>query len=289
MFNKKVELYLNQTTILIIIVFNTFYCVKSNHKKIPGLIYILPWTDLQSEPFRLWSTDQESLIMNNCSFQNCYIVKDRDYFQDMTKYDAILFTPIGLADDDLPIVRSVNQIYVFTCVEPATNLELDKKWNWFFNYTWTYRLDSDIIYPFFFITNNNGERVGPKINSYFRNIRQMEPTPLYIINRLIDKSAAAAWFVSRCVTLNDRSSYAQGLNEALQEYNLSVDFYGPCPPGNLKCPKEDAKRCLKLVEKHYYFYLAFENSNCEDYISEKLMIPLGNYAVPVVLGGANYS
>ncbi|KAL1425814.1 hypothetical protein MTO96_018797 [Rhipicephalus appendiculatus] len=35
--------------------------------------------------------------------------------------------------------------------------------------------------------------------------------------------------------------------------------------------------------------LAFENSICVDYVTEKLFRPLDHYLVPVVFGGANYS
>ena len=37
------------------------------------------------------------------------------------------------------------------------------------------------------------------------------------------------------------------------------------------------------------FYLAFENSLCPDYATEKLYRALAEHVVPVVLGGANYT
>ena len=39
---------------------------------------------------------------------------------------------------------------------------------------------------------------------------------------------------------------------------------------------------------HYWFYLAFENSNCPDYITEKLWRILDLPVVPIVMGGGNY-
>lgn len=287
MFNEEMFFNASPKIIVSLIVLNIFYNVQSDREKKPGLLYILQWTDGGREPMSHWSSKQKSLILNNCTFQNCYIVKNRDYFQDALNYDAILFTPIGLSEHDLPIVRSDNQLYVFVCVEPAAYLPLDEKWNLFFNYTWTYRLDSDLVYPFFFITNRRGERIGPRINTHWRNVSGMQPTRQNVINKLNNKKSAAAWFVTRCVAMSTRAAYAHGLNEALKKYNLSIDSYGPC--GNFYCPKYNSTHCQNLVEKFYYFYLAFENSNCEDYVTEKLMTALMHYAVPVVLGGSNYS
>ena len=43
------------------------------------------------------------------------------------------------------------------------------------------------------------------------------------------------------------------------------------------------------IASNYQFYLAFENSLCKDYATEKLFRALASDLVPVVMGGANYS
>lgn len=62
------------------------------------------------------------------------------------------------------------------------------------------------------------------------------------------------------------------------ETSLGVDIYGSCGKG----------RVAKWEEKHllssYQFYLAFENSNCRDYISEKFFKVLDKYTIPIVRG-----
>ena len=40
----------------------------------------------------------------------------------------------------------------------------------------------------------------------------------------------------------------------------------------------------------YRFYLAFENSMCRDYVSEKVFQRMADsLVIPIVMGGANYS
>jgi len=76
---------------------------------------------------------------------------------------------------------------------------------------------------------------------------------------------------SHCETPNDRLQYAKDLSKFIE-----VDIVGSC--GSLSdgdIPSED----------QYKFYLAFENSNCDDYITEKFFNYIRNgKVVPVVMG-----
>ena len=64
---------------------------------------------------------------------------------------------------------------------------------------------------------------------------------------------------------NGRLNYAKQLGKF-----INVDIYGAC--GAHRCPRTSAAKCFNLLNQDYKFYLAFENSNCKDYITEKFFV-----------------
>lgn len=66
----------------------------------------------------------------------------------------------------------------------------------------------------------------------------------------------------------------------LMEY-IPIDSYGKCL-NNKKWP--EGVKGIKELMKAYTFYLAFENSNCKDYVTEKLVNAVEAGVVPVVDG-----
>ena len=80
-----------------------------------------------------------------------------------------------------------------------------------------------------------------------------------------NKTKAVAWFVSNCGARNGRLNYAKELSKFIQ-----VDIYGAC--GSKRCPRAQSNTCFDMLNRDYKFYLAFENSNCKDYITEKFFV-----------------
>ncbi|KAM7251592.1 hypothetical protein ACFE04_023475 [Oxalis oulophora] len=91
------------------------------------------------------------------------------------------------------------------------------------------------------------------------------------------EKALAAAFISNCGARNFRLQALEGLEKA----NIKIDSYGSCHrnrDGNVQ--KVEAL-------KHYKFSLAFENSNEEDYVTEKFFQSLVAGTIPVVVGAPN--
>lgn len=91
------------------------------------------------------------------------------------------------------------------------------------------------------------------------------------------EKALAAAFISNCGARNFR---LQAL-EALEKANIKIDSYGGC--------HRNRDGHVDKVEalKHYKFSLAFENSNEEDYVTEKFFQSLVAGSVPIVVGAPN--
>ena len=94
------------------------------------------------------------------------------------------------------------------------------------------------------------------------------------------KSRLVSWVVSNCGSLSGREEYVRLLSS-----HLPVDIYGAC--GSMQLAKEDFEKVINT----YKFFLAFENSLCNDYVSEKVFKILRNKkmdVVPVVYGLPDY-
>lgn len=254
------------------------------------MIYILIYTQRNTHPFdRLMVMEMYIFRERRCRFHNCFLTNDSSFFPDITDFDAILFNAMeldALMVDGLPSNRGPDQRYIFVSTESPNNYPLNYTLDGFFNLTMSYKLDSDIGMSYIAIMDKRGKVVGPKTDMHWINVSQMKPTSKYVIKKLRKKRIAATWFVSNCHAKAKREKFALKLRKALKEYGQDLDIYGRC--GDIECPRY-SDQCYALIEKDYYFYLAFENSFSDDYVTEKLLNALEHFAVPVVYGGANYT
>ncbi|ELU14611.1 hypothetical protein CAPTEDRAFT_65003, partial [Capitella teleta] len=194
--------------------------------------------------------------------------------------DAVIFRGRRMSERPLPTNRISSQYWIFYEIEPPhkvythTNLSAYKET---FNLTATYTSDSD--FPNMSI---------PKCIINAKQLSQMKET-----NYAAEKTrkVQVAWMASVCRTQSNRQSFVNKLRNYIK-----VDVYGNC--GEFSCKKtspsgyEGKDDCVKTLlngTRSYKFYLAFENSLCREYLTEKLWKLKNLNVVPVVMGGVDYS
>jgi len=195
-----------------------------------------------------------------CSHTQCFATADRDMFRPH-EWDAVIFN-IGDDDQELPEYRYPDVIYIGFGVEGPLYRHASFDYHKFkgvFNWTFTYRRDSDLWNPY---------------GSY---LPREEVLPRSYKNYAKGKTKLAAWMSSHCDTMSER----EVMVEELIKY-MPIDKYGHCH--DLKCPREQLWECCKMVESTYKFYLSFENSVCLDYVTEKVFRWSDYDVVPVVYG-----
>lgn len=152
-----------------------------------------------------------------------------------------------------------------------------------FNRTMTYRRDSDVIITHGFVVSQEDSKYLP----YHWRVSWEHTQSIYSK----PSKVAVGTLLSNCKDTSGRLKYIK----MLQKY-IDVDIYGEC--GKLKCGtplyvasryKPYTDRCLKKLGREYKFYLAFENSFCKDYGSEKIYNILYYPVIPIVYGGIKYS
>ncbi|KAM3961023.1 alpha-(1,3)-fucosyltransferase C-like [Aphomia sociella] len=253
--------------------------------------FILQWTSDKNVPFVYMGVGQQGFIDRKCPYINCFVTSDRNYLGDVKKFDVIAFAGpevVYIPNQMLPRERSPDQKFVFTNIESSHNYPVcsDRLDN-FFNWTWTFRLDSEARWGYIIVRNAENVIIGPNKVMHWTKFEDMDPVSDEIKSKLKTKTKAVAWFVSNCYTKSGRERFVNRLEMELSKYNLSIDIYGKC--GKLTCSRDNEEKCADIIKESYYFYLSFENSFSEDYVTEKLLHALQNNAIPIVYGGANYT
>ncbi|KAL3852022.1 hypothetical protein ACJMK2_015711 [Sinanodonta woodiana] len=185
--------------------------------------------------------------MHKCEHTNCIIINNSSL---LLESNAIIFNVNGANFPQkppvTPIERDLNQVWIFFGLESPYHYWYHQykspKWKSTFNWTMTYRLDSDIPHPYgVLLTNPN------PTNRNYRTVFRA-------------KKKFAVWLVSHCGAVSRRDAFVR----LLQKY-VPVDIFGACGEN---CSSE-AGECTDVMAKDYKFYLSFENSLCKDYITEK--------------------
>ncbi|XP_046639960.1 alpha-(1,3)-fucosyltransferase C-like [Daphnia pulicaria] len=257
---------------------------------------ILLWNGVRRKEVRIFGTGNQIFAKQNCPVNRCEIVTNRTE-RPIESYDAIIvvfhnefITPYELMMPEFPNGRSPNLRLVFLTQEPPTSLKPHYNTSQltnFFNWTMTYRIDSDI--PFLYgrvLPKETAPRTTEEV-AHYREMAKKISKPLQE-SQLRNKTKTIAWMVSHCKTHGQREKYV----EELRKY-MDVDIYGSCGNGKFFCQRHGTyfsePQCNKVIESTYKFYLSFENSFCKDYVTEKFFKILDLYMIPIVYGGADYT
>ncbi|KAI8820992.1 uncharacterized protein EV422DRAFT_48540 [Fimicolochytrium jonesii] len=193
----------------------------------------------------------------------CLHTSDQTYIDraDVRLYE-ILLSNYPTSKEGLPKRSCEHQKFALLSMESADNYPfLNDAKSVGYDITMDYRLTSDVPIPYYGICDV---------------LRPVDTT----IPKHTDVLASA--FISNCGARNNRKEVV----EELMKY-IKVDSFGAClhnqdiPDYAIDLNPWDQKTA---VLKRYKFNLAFENSNSEDYVTEKFYQPLESGTVPVFLG-----
>ncbi|XP_073990273.1 GDP-fucose protein O-fucosyltransferase 3-like isoform X2 [Rhodnius prolixus] len=225
---------------------------------------VLWWTPFLDEPGR---------IIRCGNYSRCFLTSNRKY-KDDPRLKALLFYGSLFNQSDLPLERN-SKLWGLLHEESPRNTPLlsHEVILSLFNYSSTFSRFSDL----------------PLTLQYLPSLDDLTDQK-YLVSfeaksNLEDKLAPVVYIQSDCVTPNNRDSYVYELMN-----HINVDSYGECLnnkklPVSLSNPLETmmSDELLHFVSK-YKFAIAFENSVCDDYITEKLWRPLIAGTVPIYYG-----
>ena len=229
---------------------------------------ILFWTKLYFSKAKETGYSQ----YKHCDYSNCYFTSNRDY---LNQSDAVIFHMWNLArhkEKEAMPKRWPHQRWVLQGNESPISANFHLYYDEEFNLTITYRNKSDIHFPHGYFTKiDDSTKKKPMFNG--------------TVNFAKDKTKLVAWVISHCRTHNKRLKYIEELGKYIQ-----VDGYGKCAkrPCSDDNSRDSTFACNAMLVKHYKFFLAFENSFCDEYITEKIWNKLEINIVPVVLGQHDY-
>ncbi len=211
-----------------------------------------------------------------CKVHNCEITYDNNRLKES---DAVIFhardmpSPDSLRDISRRM-RPLHQRWVYFISENPLNTPNPSALNGLFNWTMTYKKESDIWIPYKRYAKIDSTDPVPKVIDYAAEKNKVPSRKLVL------------WVVSNC------GHAREILVKKLQDL-ISIDVGGGCG-GRFKsnvanCSSQGREGCMQKI-KDYKFYLSFENAFCDQYVTEKYWYnALEHDAVPIVLGGGPYN
>ncbi|CAJ0602163.1 unnamed protein product [Cylicocyclus nassatus] len=229
---------------------------------------IVAWTDYFSKPLKnvLLPT------LANCD-SRCEFVDRKEHL--ITKRNAAAYILHGrdMDLDDLPRQSSKHLNILFLLESPYhTGSQIYRVPRNYFNATITYRQDSRYFHPYGqFQPRTQSDPVGSVI------------TAQQVSDAIIHKKKGSLIFISNCHSPSKREKLIIELGKV-----TDVTVRGKCEDAlsintntkSIYCKTDCSDD--ELINTHR-FYIAFENSDCNDYITEKFYSRISQLLVPIVL------
>ncbi|KAL1439443.1 hypothetical protein MTO96_010256 [Rhipicephalus appendiculatus] len=200
-------------------------------------VTILFWTPTFGSWFEPLSDVSIGLVSYNSCGVPCFLTRNRSLIRSA---DAVVVHDRDADANDLPRYRAGHQRWVYWNMEAPPNSRPEQFFRIrnVFNWTYTYRLDSDVPHPYFTVHSRRSD--APQAEEGH------SPST-------VNRSRLVAWVVSNCRTPSRREEYVAELRK-----HVTVDVYGRC--GNLQCPRSE--ECFRHLGERYHFYLSLENAMC---------------------------
>lgn len=286
---------------------------------------ILYFTTYWNKPDFQFGTGRQPFLEHNCPVHNCWahsisnidddssgrenVLIPPTLMKNFSNFDAVLFSVQAYDNFDLGDTQLRSQIdswrrpeqrFVFFMMESQSyGVHNLLGMNGFFNWTMTFRWDSDIPRPYgWFEEISKSKDDHSSFYAYkpdpwvqydetrFRDSLSARPKSFHDMAK---KPGKVAWIVSHCETDSRREDYVY----QLRKYITVDEFGGQCqnrdsPTCDQPYSVSHIDNCTRRVQDNYKFYLAFENQFCHDYVTEKFFQRM-EHSVVITLGQANYS
>ena len=179
---------------------------------------ILFWTTFYKTQ-RYWKLLFHDTVSGDCPVSNCHLTQDQRL---LPQVDAVVFHLLEIQVNGLPKWRAPGQIWVlFSLESPAYPLVRQanlSRLNGLFNWTMTYRWDSDVPVPYGLVLPRDplsGTVRDLHLPRAVRRVLPRRPT-LQRSSRPRRKARLVAWMVSNCNTPGGREQYVSELRKHIQ-------------------------------------------------------------------------
>uniref|UniRef100_A0A0N4Z8E3 Fucosyltransferase n=1 Tax=Parastrongyloides trichosuri TaxID=131310 RepID=A0A0N4Z8E3_PARTI len=202
--------------------------------------------------------------VKGCEELNCELTEDKSLF---STSDAVVFHHADLGGIyNYPTRSFEKQKFVFYSLESPFLVRSFGPQN-YFNWIMSYNDKADITFTY-----------GSKWRKCNKICNHLPYNSSKILSAKTNRGIIG--YISNCKTNSARLK----IINALRKY-VPIVFYGECALSNE--PKEACKKfdyeCERVVINSYYFFIAFENALCDNYITEKYWARYSFDSIPIVI------